>query len=98
MVSLKGLASLFWLNLEKTKVSDAGLELLSAFAKLGSLNVTATKVTEAGVKKLAAALPNCKIEWEGSVLEPTRLSNPLGMERAPVLKGHVSATYKECSL
>lgn len=27
-------------------------------------------VTAAGVKKLAAALPRCKIEWDGGVVEP----------------------------
>jgi hypothetical protein len=58
------------LGLEKTEVTDAGLERLAGFRKLASLFVKRTKVTEAGVKKLAAALPRCRIEWDGAVVEP----------------------------
>ena len=57
-----------WLS--ETQVSDAGLELLAGRPKLVSLKLTKTKVTEAGVKKLSAALPGCKIEWDGGVIEP----------------------------
>ena len=32
--------------------------------------VKQTKVTAEGVKKLHAALPLCKIEWDGGVIEP----------------------------
>jgi hypothetical protein len=32
--------------------------------------VPKTRVTEAGVRKLAAALPACKIEWNGGTVEP----------------------------
>ena len=59
------------LYLAGIQVSDVGLERLSVFAKLGSVNVIRTKVTEAGVKKLSAALPGCKIEWDGGVIEPS---------------------------
>ena len=51
------------------KVSDAVLERIADRPKLGYVNVKNTKVTEAGVKKLSAALPGCKIEWDGGVIE-----------------------------
>jgi hypothetical protein len=53
-------------------VSDAGLETLAGFPSLTWVMAKNTKVTEAGVKKLAAALPGCKIEWDGGVIEPTK--------------------------
>ncbi|MEK6262942.1 MAG: protein kinase, partial [Planctomycetota bacterium] len=58
-------------ELSETEISDAGLERLSTLPKLKFLRVAKTKVTEAGVKKLSAALPGCKIEWDGGVIEPT---------------------------
>ena len=56
--------------LDNTEVTDASLERLAALPKLASLVVKKTNVTEAGVKKLAAALPRCKIEWDGGVIGP----------------------------
>jgi hypothetical protein len=29
-----------------------------------------TKVTAAGIDKLKQALPDCKIEWDGGVIDP----------------------------
>jgi hypothetical protein len=40
------------------------------------LAVTGTRVTDAGVRQLAAALPQCKIEWDGGIIEPTRGADP----------------------
>jgi hypothetical protein len=40
------------------------------------LAATGTKVTDAGVQQLAIALPQCKIEWDGGVIEPTRAVDP----------------------
>ncbi len=60
---------------ENSKVSDAGLAHLAGCPKLVSLNFKKTKVTEAGVKKLAAALPGCRIEWDGGVIEPKVSTN-----------------------
>ena len=57
------------LTLNNTQVSDASLERLVDFPKLVALNVKSTKVTESGVKKLSAALPGCKIEWDGGTVE-----------------------------
>ena len=71
--SLKDLASLPALRqlmILHTPIDDEGLKHLSG-SKLISLNVKNTKVTEAGVKQLAAALPQCRIEWDGGVIEPS---------------------------
>ena len=58
------------LYLDDTAVTDASLEHLARHPKLYFARVTKTNVTEAGVKKLSAALPGCKIEWDGGVIEP----------------------------
>ena len=47
-------------------MTDAGLESLTGLANLKRLFLTGTKVTEVGVKKLSAALPGCKIDWDGA--------------------------------
>ena len=70
LAHFKDCKNLSFLVLASTQVSDAGLAALAGCPKLVSLNVTNTKVTEAGVKKLSAALPGCKIEWDGGVIEP----------------------------
>ena len=64
-----GCKNLTSLDLGHTEVSNAGLEQLAAFRHLASLFVKKTNVTETGVKQLAAALPRCKIEWDGGVIE-----------------------------
>jgi formylglycine-generating enzyme required for sulfatase activity/serine/threonine protein kinase len=58
------------LDLDRTNLSDVGLEILVALPNLRTIRITRTKVTEAGVKKLSTALPGCKIEWDGGVIEP----------------------------
>ena len=61
MVQLKGLAQVN-LDLQRTEITDAGLEHLNGLKQLRFLNLTDTHVTDAGVAKLQQALPNCKIE------------------------------------
>ena len=34
------------------------------------LSLTKTKITAAGIDGLKKALPQCKIEWDGGVIEP----------------------------
>ncbi|HEV7999606.1 MAG TPA: protein kinase [Planctomycetaceae bacterium] len=71
LVYLKMLTKLENLKLYNTRVSDAGLEHLVPLTKLTWLDLRESKsVTDEGVKKLAAALPNCKIEWDGGVVGP----------------------------
>jgi len=67
---LTALPSLTKLYLAGTKVTDAGLTLLAKCQMLDTLHLQKTAVSEAAVKKLATALPKCKIEYDGGVIEP----------------------------
>jgi serine/threonine protein kinase/WD40 repeat protein len=58
------------LHLSSTKVTDTALAKLETCASLRHLTLGKTGVTAAGVKKLAAALPLCKIQWNGGTIEP----------------------------
>ncbi len=75
-VTAKGLAvlkdcqTLQTLTLASNLFDDTALEHFQGLG-LKTLTLKGTKVTEAGVKKLATALPLCKIEWDGGVIEPT---------------------------
>jgi len=71
---LKECPKLARLRLEHTQVSDEGLAILATYPALSDLILLKTKVTEAGVAKLAAALPRCRIEWDGGVIEPRESS------------------------
>jgi len=50
---------------------NTDVQVRPATLMVSKVTVGGTKVTAAGVKKLAAALPNCKIIWDGRVIEPT---------------------------
>jgi eukaryotic-like serine/threonine-protein kinase len=72
LACLKLLTRLENLKLYNTRVSDAGLEHLVLLTKLTWLDLRESKsVTAEGIKKLAAALPKCKIEWDGGAIGPT---------------------------
>lgn len=49
------------LDLSSTKITNAGLQELTAFTSLAKLYLPSS-VTEAGVKKLQGVMPKCKIE------------------------------------
>ena len=57
-------------DLRGVLLSDQGLLALSSCAKLQTLDARQTHVTAAGVAALAKALPACKIEWDGGIIEP----------------------------
>ncbi len=63
------------LLLYATHVTDAGLPLLEGLSQLENLSLKQTDVTETGGKKLAAALPKCRIEWNGGVVGPMAETN-----------------------
>jgi serine/threonine protein kinase/Leucine-rich repeat (LRR) protein len=65
---MKRLRTLYIIN--SPNVGDAGLNSLVGLTELRELNITGTKVTKAGVDKLAAALPKCKIAWDGGTIQP----------------------------
>ena len=85
LVHIQDWKDLALLDLTGSKVTDAGLDHLADFQNLGLLVIRVTKVTETGVKKLSAALPGCKIQWDGGVIEPQGKvpSRPNGHETVP---------------
>jgi hypothetical protein len=66
LANLQSLRELERLELRGSTVTDAGLNHLRGLSNLKNLNLTETIVTAAGVNALQAALPNCKIEWDGA--------------------------------
>jgi Leucine-rich repeat (LRR) protein len=74
---LKDCKNLAFLHLQGGKqITDAGLADLAGLNKLTYLNLADTQVTAKGVAGLAKALPKCKIEWDGGVIEPTASVEP----------------------
>jgi serine/threonine protein kinase len=58
------------LTCNNSLVSDADLVHLIDCRNLRSLRLPGTKVTAVGIVELNRALPNCRIEWDGGVIEP----------------------------
>jgi hypothetical protein len=58
------------LILTQNRLSDAALSALTDLAKLRRLRVARNEVTAEGLHKLAAALPKCRIEHDGGVIDP----------------------------
>ncbi|MFO0821938.1 MAG: protein kinase [Gemmataceae bacterium] len=69
LAHLKPCSNLTLLRLSNTPVTDAGLEQLHGLKMLTTITLQKSPVTADGVQKLSAALPNCKIEWDGGVIE-----------------------------
>lgn len=71
VVHLAGLENLTSLHLGNSRISDEGLKHLESLAALTDLRLKGVKrITPAGVAALQKALPNCKILWDGGVIEP----------------------------
>jgi len=49
------------LNLDGTKITDAGLSKLKTLKKMRWIGLARSPVTDAGVKKLRKALPGCNV-------------------------------------
>jgi eukaryotic-like serine/threonine-protein kinase len=58
------------LYLNGTRVTDTGLAPFRDCWNLRHIAVEKTKVTAAQVEALKKALPKCRIEWDGGVIEP----------------------------
>lgn len=67
--SLKDFKGLSTLLLEGANVNDACLVKLKDCKSLTALNLNGTSVTVGGVAELSKALPRCKINWDGKVIE-----------------------------
>ncbi|MFN0051863.1 MAG: hypothetical protein ACKV0T_06710 [Planctomycetales bacterium] len=61
------------LHLWKNRLDDACLMHLET-TRLKKLVLTDTQVTEQGILRLARSLSECRIEWDGPILEPGNLS------------------------
>jgi hypothetical protein len=51
-------------------LSDAGIRHLEGLAKLTALDLRKTKASAEGIDRLPQALPACRIDWDGGVIEP----------------------------
>ena len=49
------------LNLDGSKITDAGLSKLTTLDKMRWIGLARSEVTDAGVKKLRKALPDCNV-------------------------------------
>jgi len=70
LAAFGGCKKLFRLLLSNTSVGDTGVAAFEDCQKLKILGLKKTRVTKDGVKRLASALPKCRIEWDGGVVEP----------------------------
>jgi serine/threonine protein kinase len=68
---LAGAKSIDWLDLDETAVTDACIDTLATMKALLRLNLKKTAITQAGLERLAAALPYCRIDHDGGVVEPS---------------------------
>jgi len=69
MVGLKNLPELRRLSLQGTTITDAGLDHLAGCKGLTNLDVRGTRVTAAGLDRFRAAVPACRVEHDGGVIE-----------------------------
>jgi serine/threonine protein kinase len=69
LANLKELKGLTSLDVSGTPVSDAGLANLKDCKNLTLLIIQKTKVTAKGLEEFHAAVPACKIEHDGGVIE-----------------------------
>ncbi len=67
----EGCKNLEVLHLGGTQVTDQGVARFKECQGLRILFLPGSKVTAAGINDLKAALPRCRIEWTGGVIEPT---------------------------
>jgi hypothetical protein len=66
----KDCKNLVILDLNLTRVGDAGLANFKDCKNLARLAVQKTKVTATGIDDLRKTLPKCRIEWDGAVIGP----------------------------
>jgi hypothetical protein len=58
------------LSLVGASLSDAGIRHLEGLTNLTALDLRKTKASAGGIDRLHQALPACRIEWHGGVIEP----------------------------
>ena len=70
LVHMKSIPHLTSLGLDNQAVSDKGLAALKECRGLTSLGVTNTKVTPQGLADFHAALPGCRVDYTGGIIDP----------------------------
>ncbi len=70
MALMKNWKRLAGVQLTGAKITDAGLVHLKECKNLADVDLRKTKVSAMGIDGLKRALPQCKIEWDGGVIEP----------------------------
>ncbi|MBI1346638.1 protein kinase [bacterium] len=92
---LKNCNTLDELALSSTRISDEGLRELSSIVSLKKLNLVRTRSSEAGVKELAAQLRNCRIAWNGGVIEPSSSADFLAASYVLSVGGSIQVNGQE---
>jgi len=96
LVHLKHCKKLIDLLLHNNKrITDAGLVHLKSCKNLKAVNLRATSATAAGIDELKKALPQCKIEWNGGVIEPKVGAAPFSDADAKRIAGLSTAVQVE---
>lgn len=91
LAHLKDFKNLAFLSLEDTNLSDAGLVHLKDCQNLRELRVQKTMITAAMIEELHKALPQCRILWDGGVVEPTGTSRSAASWWWPRCSVHATA-------
>ena len=53
-------------------LGNGGIRHLEGLTNLTALDLRKTKASAAGIAALQKALPKCKIDWDGGVIEPKK--------------------------
>ncbi len=72
---LRHLPKLKELELNLSKITDEGIVHIIECKGLKELHLNNSAVTDAGIKRLTAALPGCRVHWDGRTFEPTQSRN-----------------------
>jgi hypothetical protein len=72
LAHFKGHTRMKKMYLHGTALTDEALAHLRGMRELVHLGVPRTAITEKGARALADALPSCRIEWSGGVIDPAK--------------------------
>jgi len=72
LANFKDCTNLVDVRLDNTRIGDAGLVHLHDCKKLGYILLKKSKVTATGIDDLKKALPYCRIEWDGGLINPKK--------------------------
>jgi hypothetical protein len=70
LANFKECQNLTFLFLNGTRVTNAGLAHFKDCKQLTSVSLKQTNVSPTKVEEWKRALPGCRIEWDGGIIEP----------------------------